>query len=144
MKTSVQRILVPIDLTDSSIAAVDYAVKLAQPLQATLTLLYIVEPPVVNERATLDEQLQNFARLFVPGNVPIELVVGEGKPLEQILGEVREMNPDLIVMVSRPGAAPRHWFRRPRSMTAELLRGTACPVVVLRDNEPALSDYAFL
>ena len=144
LKTCVQRSLVPIDFTDSSITAVEYAVKLARPLGATLTLLYIVEAPVVAERDSADEQLANLAKLFVPCDVPVERIVGEGKPHEQILGEISEMKPDLIVMTNRPPAAPRRWFRRSRSTTAELLKKTACPVMVLRGYQPGASDYVFL
>lgn len=144
LKNCVQRILVPIDFTDSSITAIEYAVKLARALGAALTLLDILEPTVETERDSADAQLQNLARLFVPRDVPVELIGGGGKSHAQILGAIPEVKPDLIVVLNRQCTAPRHWFRRSRSTIAELLKQTNCPVVVLRRDPLELGDYVFL
>src|SRR6185295_4344404 len=40
----IRRILVPIDFSEPSLAALDYAVKLGRSLRSQLTVLYVVEP----------------------------------------------------------------------------------------------------
>jgi nucleotide-binding universal stress UspA family protein len=148
------RILVPVNFADASIQAVEYAAKLARPLGATITLLHVVD---VNDfksnrlgfrdqllkeaREAAEHKLQNFVKLFVGNGVVAEIVVGVGKPVEQILYEIREMNPDMIVMTTRYRKDTR-WFWQ-RDTTTEILKRASCPVSVMHDSGSDLTDLLF-
>ena len=150
-RTGVQRILVPVNFTDASIRAVDYAAKLARPIGGVITLLHVVEtdrrvpdseslqdPVLKKAQETAEKKLQRFASFFVGNQIATEIVVGAGGLLEQILSEIREMNPDLVVVTSRHRRTTR-WFWQ-RDTTLELFECAPCPVVVLRDFDSGIGD----
>ena len=150
----VHRILVPVNFADASIQAVEYAAKLAGPLGATITLLHVVDVnsfksagPELREqllkeaRETAEKKLHDFVNLFVPNAVTTEIVVGAGKPVEQILYEIREMDPDMVVMTTRYRKSTR-WFWQ-RDTTVEVLQHASCPVSVMHDTGTELTDLLF-
>lgn len=150
----VHRILVPINFTDPSIHATEYAAKLARPLGATITLLHVVEAKdfksnrlgfreqlLKEAREAAEYKLQNFVKLFVGNGVLAETVVGVGKPVEQILYEIREMNPDMVVMSTRYRKDTR-WFWQ-RDATMGVLKHASCPVSVMHDSGSDLTDLLF-
>jgi nucleotide-binding universal stress UspA family protein len=148
---AVQRILVPVNFTDASIRAAEYAARLARALKTTVTLLHIVEedlPKTDSEESreqllksihdAADQKLQSFAHLFVGNGIATEIIVAIGKPVQQILYEITEMNPDLVVMTSRY-RKPMRWFWQ-RDTTLEILERAPCPVAVLRDTGTEAND----
>ena len=150
-RTIVQRILVPVNFAEASIRAAEYAAKLARAVGTTVTLLHVVETvPARKHRQDSQEQvlkeihdaaevkLRHFAKLFVSNCAATEIIVSIGNPIQQILYEIGEMNPDLVVMTSRYRRTTR-WFWQ-RDTTLEILEQAACPVVVLRDNGTEASD----
>ncbi len=136
-----QRILVPIDFTDSGIRAVEFAADLARPMGATVTLMHVVESDQPEARHTAEEKLRNFARLFV-SHAKTEFVVGAGELIEQILGETQESQPVFIVMTQRKRGAPRRFWRR--DTTAEVMKRCSSAVLVLRDVQPELGDLVLI
>ena len=150
----VHRILVPVNFSDASIQAVEYAARLSRPLGATLTLLHVVDVDqfkaagaelrdelLKEARETAEKKLQGFARLFVGGDIDTETVVGIGHPVEQILYEIRETGPDMVVMTTRYRKEKR-WFWQ-RDTTGEVLKHASCPVSVMHDTGTELTDLLF-
>jgi nucleotide-binding universal stress UspA family protein len=141
-----KRILCPIDFADSSIAALEYALQLAEEADAQLTLLHAIElPPELDEFLPIDTdvpQLRSAAeaarRARLEALVPqdarayctIDTRVVEGKVYRRILEVAAETAADLIVMgVQGRGAVDVAVFG---SNTHSVVRGAVCPVLTVR------------
>jgi nucleotide-binding universal stress UspA family protein len=137
------RILCPIDGSEGSAEAVEYAVSLARETDGRLTLLSVVEPlPESGEFAALDTaQYQQAAearavamlRAAVPAAVREWCHVDErvvvGKPSTQILDTAANLGADVIVIgVRGRGAVDLLAFG---STTNDVVRRSPCPVFVV-------------
>jgi nucleotide-binding universal stress UspA family protein len=138
------RILCPVDFSDSSIAALTYAMSLAEEADARLTALHVLEiPPGVYEAAGIDptefqgaSQAASLTRLheLIPDSVrtfcTVETVVSEGRASHEILRLAAEGNVNLIVMgVRGRGALDLTVFG---SNTHHVIRTATCPVLTIR------------
>jgi nucleotide-binding universal stress UspA family protein len=140
-------IVCPVDFSDGSLRAVDYALDLAREADAQLTLLHVVAvPPEPSEgplwtsvdidslrRAAEADALRRLQEL-VPDEArtycSVETVVREGAAYRQILATATERHAELIVMgVQGRGAIDLAVFG---SNTARVARGAACPVLIVR------------
>lgn len=147
--TSVQfrRILCPVDFSDSSLEAVEYAFKMAEEADARLTLLHVVEFPVVlsEEPTVVDVDLSRIretavahARRRLHDLVPeqaqayctVETTVVEGRAYREILRHVAEKHSDLIVMGLLGARSPD--LPLLGSTTHHVIRASACPVLIVR------------
>lgn len=133
------KIVFATDFSDESLAALPYAVSLAQEHQAHLTLLHVLEHPqagTVNLEADTGFALRRMEE-FAPADPELwfqpEYVVEAGKPVEQIQAYVTKNDVDLIAMGVRPptrgiGAATHFG-----STTAQQIVAYAtCPVLTVR------------
>ena len=146
----IERILCPIDFSESSVRAYDYAQSLARHYQATLLLQHVVDfivPPYayytpasyleVDFRkicADAREQLQEFAKSHTRNGVQPECFVQEGEVTDSVLSFAEAQMVDLIVM----GTHGRRGFDRLTlgSVTEKVLRKARCPVLVVRKPGP--------
>ena len=144
---SFKRIICPIDFSESSLAALEYALSLAEESDSHLTLVYALElPPELHAlptregvdvdavRAAAQADALTRLRALVPAGAraycTIETTVADGKAHRVVLAAAKETRADLIVMgVSGHGAIDRWMFG---SNTAGVMRGAACPVLVVR------------
>jgi nucleotide-binding universal stress UspA family protein len=145
-----ERILCPIDFSDFSIVAYDYAQSLARHYQATVYLQHVVDiilppwpyyPPASYldadfRKICLDarEQLQEFAKSHTKNGVQPECVVQEGEVTDSVLSFAQGQMADIIVM----GTHGRRGFDRLTlgSATEKVLRKARCPVLVVRKPGP--------
>ncbi|HWP06441.1 MAG TPA: universal stress protein [Polyangiaceae bacterium] len=90
---TIHRILVPVDFSEPSRRALDYAAELARPLGATLEVLHVAEIPAFVPSASLPEARASDLSLFA--------VVREsaGRLLAQFVGEAAERG--IVVRASR-------------------------------------------
>lgn len=141
------RILCPVDFSASSLAAVAYAMSLAEEADAQLTLLNAIEVPPGLYEAPLSAELDvNAIRVaaeadrlrrleaLVPDAVrtycTVETAVSEGRASRAILRVATERSSDLIVMgVQGRGAFDLMLFG---SNTHAVIRAAACPVLTVR------------
>jgi nucleotide-binding universal stress UspA family protein len=133
---------VPIDLLDSTLAALQYAGAFAREYKATITLLHIVEPDgshgrrkisrerLIEEMSEVGEyQIRKLVDVIWGGEIVTDIVVAGGKPYRQIVNEAKETNADLIIM-ARHGAVGAWGFFR-RDTVAKVVRHAPCPVLVV-------------
>jgi nucleotide-binding universal stress UspA family protein len=117
-----QKVLVATDLSEASRTPLGYAAALSRRLDASLTALYVspryasYEPfPAFPSQAALDparrQGLEDEVRRFVEsaaGPQPVEVVVRDGDPADEILGAAAESAFDLVVL----GTHGRRGFER--------------------------------
>jgi nucleotide-binding universal stress UspA family protein len=145
-KLPFKRLLCPTDFSESSLAALEFAVSLAQEGDADLTILHVFEQsaddePRANRPIVAPEYLREMeasvtARLdaLVPCNVGDacrpHARTAHGKPYREILGIATEVSADLIVMgVHGRNAIDLMLFG---STTTQVVRRATCPVLTLR------------
>jgi nucleotide-binding universal stress UspA family protein len=154
------RILVPIDGSAPSAAAVEFAVSLARETDGTIRLLEVVEPlPVVSEIDGLDardhdKKAEERARRTLQGAIGPDVrewcrVVEEvafGKASQRILDAARDRQSDVVVMgVRGRNALDLFAFG---STTNDVVRRAECPVLVVhprpagRDERRGLATVA--
>lgn len=140
-----KRILVAVDFSDPSSHALDYALALAEPFQATVILLHIVEPAVHAQNYMtlglgLDESNQNlieagrerladlYRKRISPG-IPAESLVRMGRAPSEISDTAKALGADLIVLGSQGHGV---WKQGTLGSTAErVVRQATCPVLVI-------------
>ena len=136
------KILVPLDGSESSLHALNKAIKIAKKFDGKITLINVywisafrITPSqlvdyVVHIRKAGEEILEKGKKLVKTEGVPVETVLKEGHNVEEILNTAKEGNYDLIVMGAR-GA----------SKIKEILLGSTsygvtshapCPVLIIK------------
>jgi nucleotide-binding universal stress UspA family protein len=141
----IERILCPVDFSESSVNAYDYAESLARHYQAKLFLNHVVDfdlPPYEYYALSTDleevyrktcadaqDQLLQLAKSHSKNGVQPECLVQEGAVTESILSFAEAQGVDLIVM----GAHGRKGFDRAMlgSVAEKVLRKAHCPVLVV-------------
>jgi nucleotide-binding universal stress UspA family protein len=135
-----KNILFPVDFSERSRAIVPHVQAACDRFRSTLTLLHIVQVPLMAYGAVdspvvfnypldqvideAEQRLRDFARLF-PG-ISVNCIVEEGDPAACIAGMAKEWGNDLIMMPTR-GHGP---FRAALlgSVTAKVLHDAHCAV----------------
>ena len=143
----IKDILVPIDFSDCSKKALQYAIPLAQEHKATLTLLHVV-PPIYTmgefggiEYPQLQAEMQEnghkaLAKLNeeeVRGVVPTEALVRLGAPANEIVETARSLQSDLIVVSTHGRTGIKHLLLG--SVAEHVVRRAPCPVMIVRERE---------
>lgn len=147
----VRRILLPLDGTPSTAAAITPAGHLARSLEADLDILLVGEahphaappdrepgalvPPVYMDQphhewpAFSEEFLQRFVGNIghCPPEVPARFYLGAGEPAPEILRFANQLGSDLLVLVWHGDLSEHHG-----AVFREVVRSAPCPVLVLR------------
>jgi nucleotide-binding universal stress UspA family protein len=147
------KILVPVDLSEPALKAVDYAVALAGPARASVQLTYVVEPvsyfstldtlPVVENEEEIRLRSEELLARVAEGSrfcgVMPESGVRTGLPAEVILSLSRELPADLIVISTHGRTGLKRVMMG--SIAEKILRGADCPVLVARKGERDLAEW---
>jgi len=151
-EVDIQSVLVPIDFSTSSLAALSKAVSIAKRFNAKLTLLHVVEPiatpdfessfPLVMNTAEIISAAElHLMRIVREQRIDLSLVerqlVRPGSPFREITETARELKSDLIVIPTHGYTGLRHVLLG--SVAERVVRHAPCPVLVLRsfDDAPA-------
>lgn len=144
---SFKHIVCPVDFSESSLAALEWALSLAEEADAQLSLLHVIEVPpelrvssVVTDRE-IDELHASVAadslthmRTLVPDEAAkycsVETVTSEGDAAHAILKSAADRAADLIVMGAQGHGAIDRWIFG--SKTREVIAGAVCPVLTVR------------
>jgi nucleotide-binding universal stress UspA family protein len=135
------RILVPTDLSRPAAQALRYAVPLARQVDGRITLLHVLEWPVVpakvgalmTDEARLtrgaEQAMADLAHATVPRELLGRLVVRVGRSYEEISRAARDLKMDLIVQATHGRTGVRRMLL---GSTAErVVRHAPCPVLTV-------------
>jgi nucleotide-binding universal stress UspA family protein len=143
-----RKILVPIDFSDHSSAALDLAIDLARTHGGALHLLhcYPIDPGAISPygivlpegfdrdvREAAGSQLGSWADKAAAANVPVEQHLSSMFPAEVIARMADELGVDLIVMGTRGLSGLKHVLLG--SIAERVLRLAKCPVLTVKAPE---------
>lgn len=140
---TLERILVPVDFSDCSLDALEYAVVVAQQSKASLMLLHVLEPVSYGLDFTLShirtreqvreswtKRLEDLASSHQHSNVPVESRLRGGLPADSILDSAQTLPCDLIIMGTHGRRGISHTISG--SVAEAVLRKSLCPVLTVR------------
>ena len=146
MANTIKRILVPVDFSAASRAALWRATELATALGATVDLLHVVDVPkpqrmaaefyvrvpleyLKDVKSQTEDHLRDWlATANVPSSAPRE--IAEGKPYVEIVKYARDRGIDLIVMGTHGRGGMSHLLLG--SVADKVVRTAPCPVMTVR------------
>jgi len=139
----IERVLIPVDGSDSSRNAAKYAAHLVNARNPKLYLLNVWEPVNMTiggemaEKLREEEQaksmavLEEYKKLLEPCGLEVELIARSGRPDYVILNVQDELDCDLIVIGSRGLSVLENVIMG--SVVTRVLEGATCPVLVTRN-----------
>ncbi len=146
-RISIQRVLCPIDFSDTSHHALAQAAAIARWHEAQLTILYAFPylpamdlPPLPLEdadRTNMLAKMREFAAI-VPRDVRVDCQLREGQSVHQaIVSQVEATQADMLVM----GTHGRSGFQRVflGSVTEKVIRNVKCPTLVVPPRAPDIA-----
>lgn len=140
----VHKILVPVDFSAHSLAAIENAIDLARRLEGSVMLLHVIErviypafypegyTPVIDFEPQLHQRIMNKLDHLVddyPG-VSVDARISAGRPSDEIVEHARSHDADLIVMATRGLSGLEHLLVG--STTERVLRRSEVPVLAFR------------
>lgn len=150
-----KKILVPVDFSDCSRKALQYAVPMARQNGSSLTLLYVGVLPdylgldgggfdygiydpdfsavEADLRASGQQRLDQLIAEQVPREVPCETLIQVGAPKSEILAAARNLPADLIILSTHGRTGLKHVLLG--SVAEHVVREAPCPVLVVRERE---------
>ncbi len=138
-------ILVPIDFSDTSLKALQYAVPFAKQFGATITLLHVVPPPPnvaegpyipLGTEGTLhaaEQHLEKIAESTIGPGFTLRALTRGGFVHDTIIGVARESEVDLIILTTHGYTGFKHLLMG--SIAENIVRHAPCPVLVVREKE---------
>jgi universal stress protein A len=151
----INRILIPIDFSEVSLQALDYAVELGKPFGTELVAVHVVEPiyyatpadvygPSANLGMLLEEQqrvaaeqLAELEERLMKRGATIETVLESGVPYQKIIEAAEQRKVDLVVMATHGRTGLSHLLLG--SVAERVVRSAACPVLTVRGYQPGKS-----
>ena len=140
---TLERILVPVDFSDCSLDALEYAAMVAQQAKASLMLLHVLEPVSYGldftlgqskarhvEAETWTKRLEELASSHQHPDMPVEFRLRGGVPSDSILDSAHTLPCDLIVMGTHGRRGISHTISG--SVAEAVLRKAHCPVIAVR------------
>jgi nucleotide-binding universal stress UspA family protein len=143
-----KKIVCPVDFSDSSLAALDYAAEFARQNDGQLILLHVIENPLADQYSPegqnlyaagehavekSKQMLTDTAHTYAAG-IPYEVVATRGDPYEQIVALGSAQQADVIVMSTHGRTGPQRLLIG--SVTEKVVRTAACPVLTVRHGLP--------
>jgi nucleotide-binding universal stress UspA family protein len=149
----IKRILVPVDFSDVSLEAVDYAAEFGKPFRAELIVLFVVEPihfatpadlygPAANmsmlieeQRRAAREQLERLSAGLKKRRIKHRALLQTGTAYQGIVDTAKRQKVDLIIMTTHGRTGLSHLVLG--SVAERVVRTAACPVLTLRGSAKA-------
>jgi nucleotide-binding universal stress UspA family protein len=151
--TNIRRLLVPVDFSENSRIALEWAMAFADKLDADVVLFHAFEmPDVMKEPAQrhgllnkdmigrakeeVVKELQAFADKYDEDKISVAPEIGEGKPFVEIIQAAKTYDVDLIVMGTHGRTGLRSMLIG--SVAEKVVRKAPCPVLTVKH-----PDYKF-
>ena len=143
-----KNILVPIDFSDHSRKALQYALPFAEKCGAKIILLHVVEPRVYPENyfdvivpaemeavntnlaTTGRQRLAELRREEISPKIAADTIVRTGQPYAEIINTAKEWDIDLIIIATHGYTGLKHVFLG--STADKVVRHAPCPVLTVR------------
>jgi len=148
-RIDLNRILVPIDFSGYSRKALQYAIPFARQFNASIDLIYVVEPtvypadfsfgqvgfPAIEDelRKRGGEELDELLLHEIGRRVPARKAIRTGKAFYEIIQYAREEKMDLIIIATHGHTGIEHALFG--STAEKVVRKAPCPVLVVRTDE---------
>jgi nucleotide-binding universal stress UspA family protein len=147
MNIEIKKILIPIDFSDYSKAALKYSSNFAKIFNSELVLIYVVEPVIyppdfsmgqltlpainldVDKRAS--EELEKLANSEIEKTIKVKTLIKPGKPFVEIIDTAREENIDLIIIATHGHSGMEHILFG--STADKVVKKAPCPVLTIRE-----------
>jgi nucleotide-binding universal stress UspA family protein len=145
IKPWIRSILVPLDYSDASWAALNHAIPVARLMGAKITLLNVCEAQLcatefahlpeeeASMRIASTEKLRALAHTRIPAELLKDIVIRRGVAFEEIINAAAVLEVDLIVINTRGNIGLKHAFLG--STTEHVVRHAPCPVLVIRERK---------
>ena len=142
----IQNILVPVNFSEASRHAAEYAASLAQTHNARLYVLHVKEPFPVHGRIVAGSlenvqehriekekiQLSKVIPTKLRRSISVEEIQVTGLPIHRVIIEkAREFNVDVVVMASQHRTGFMRFFKK--DITEEVIQHAPCSVWVVRN-----------
>jgi universal stress protein A len=144
-----ERILVPVDFSDCSMKALQYAIPFASQLRAEMIFLHVLtvhftagwefeadsyDPLIEGDlQKDVEKRLAALIRETVPADISTKIEVRHGSPAIEIVNAAKELDASLIVMSTHGHRGRVHAFIG--SVASNVTRLAPCPVLVVRERE---------
>jgi nucleotide-binding universal stress UspA family protein len=138
-----QHILAPVDFSDCSLDALEYAVQVAKQFNATVTILHVLEPVCYGLDLTLvhasereqirtriEMELSALAQAIRLEGIIVHHAVRGGTPADSLLRTMSETPCDLVVMGTHGRRGLSHLVNG--SVAEAVLRRAPCPVLTVK------------
>lgn len=148
-------ILVPVDFREESLAAMQFAVKIAQSIGGKIGLLYIIEEQGFFTNMVLSEEQRNMIHKNAVdkltalakdekslAKIPVETIVKKGKVYTQIVETGIEINAKFIIMGRTDSSDWKKNFTG--TNTLHIIRESKIPVITVRNDKHLSDDHILL
>jgi nucleotide-binding universal stress UspA family protein len=148
MELHIRKILVPVDFSDNSKAALKIAFQFGSIFQAELVLIHVIEPifyppdftlgqitlPTMDTKDIETQVYQELTKLVlmeIEGKLQSKIIIRSGKPFSEIIDTAAEEDVDLIIISSHGQSGVEQILFG--STSEKVIRKAPCPVLTLRD-----------
>lgn len=143
----IERILCPVDFSETSRHAVDHALAIARWYEARLTLLYVFAtrpaldlPPIVLEEGERQRLIAGMRELVAraPSGIAVDCLVEEAPSVDrEILARLAATRSDLLVLGTHGRSGVQRLFLG--SVTEKVIRQATCPTLVVPPRAPGVT-----
>ena len=128
-----ESILVPIDFSDGSKKALQYAVHFAKQLKASIILLHVLPVKEEKNQAEWAQRLKAWANEFAPNDIPVKTVTTCGTDAIEIVNEANKLAVGLMIISTHARTGRARALAG--SLAENLVQRAPCPVLVVRERE---------
>jgi universal stress protein A len=144
MARQLKKILCPVDFSNDSFTALDYAADFARQNQGQLILLHVVDNPLADQYgpirqnfyAEVEHALEKSKQMLAEAvqahaaGVAYEAIVKRGNPYEEIIDLANSHHADMIVMSTHGRTGPQRLVIG--SVAEKVVRTAPCPVLTVK------------
>lgn len=131
-RLKLNNVLVPVDFSDGSKKALQYAVHFAKQFNARLILLHVLPRQNATDRE-LAARLKAWAEEFVPNGIATQVEISRGVEVLEIVEAAKKLGTGLMVISTHGRTGRAHALAG--SQAENLVQLAPCPVLVVREHE---------